>query len=475
MSGPGIDLPRFRAALSILAGADPGEAPLRLSLLEALQAERESESGPHRAEVYRTLPERTVGFERLRALAAEEIGEEARSAAVGAVARAEGTTALPFLLERLGDPAPEVRRVAGLAVARLGGEPASDPLAEALALESSLENLCAFSRDVPRSVRTPAIRDALASLLTHENERVRSAACAGLASFAKDPLAVAALVRAYGLEEGREREAGPTARSVLRARRASIVEAIATVGGEEARRFLVGLVERLAPHEEEQDVASRALGRLAQGGEERGWLRGLLDSEACPRVKVEAALALAPLGEEAACVLLEEGFRRFDLALRSQALEALRKRGAASPDWFFLDVARDSSEDPEVREQAMKALAPFAEREEVSSFLLGTLRDETDHAARLAGVKALGMASRTEALRAFALQPDSLTGNEEERRDLLREIAFALAPLGDPASAGVLVRMFLDEPLRRWRDSLHGGARGPAFRPQYDVEEECLA
>ncbi|MCI0585629.1 MAG: tetratricopeptide repeat protein [Planctomycetes bacterium] len=474
MSGPGVDLPRFRTALSILADADPGEARGRLSLLEALRGDAERESAPLRAEVYRSLLDQTIRSERLRALAAEEVGE-ARSAAVEAVARTEGGAALPFLLERLGDSAPEVRRVAGLAAARLGGEPVSDPLAEALTLESSLENLCAFSRDFPRSVRTPAIRDALAWLLGHENERVRSAACEGLAGFARDSLALAALVRAYEGEEGREREDGPTARGVLRARRASIVEAIASVGGEGARRFLVRLVERLGPEEEEQDVASRALARLAQGGVERAWLRGLLDSEASPRVKVEAALALAPLGEEAACVLLEEEFRGFDLSLQGQALEALRKRGAASPAWFLLDVARDSRADPEVREQAMKALAPLAGREEILSFLLETLRGEGDHAARLAAVKALGLAPRPEALRAFALEPGSLPGSEEERRDLLREIAFALAPLGDPASAGVLVRVLLDEPLRRWRDSLRGGAPGPAFRPQYDVEEECLA
>jgi tetratricopeptide (TPR) repeat protein len=475
MSGPGVDLPRFRTALSILADADPGEARGRLSLLEALRGDAERESGPLRAEVYRSFLDATVGSERLRALAAEEVGEEPRAAAVEAVARTEKSAALPFLLERLGDPAPEVRRVAGLAAARLGGEPVSDALAEALTLESSLENLCAFSRDFPRSVRTPAIRDALAWLLGHENERVRSAACEGLAGFARDSLALAALVRAYEGEEGREREDGPTARGVLRARRASIVEAIASVGGEGARRFLVRLVERLGPQEEEQDVASRALARLAQGGVERAWLRGLLDSEASPRVKVEAALALAPLGEEAACVFLEEEFRGFDLSVQGQALEALRKRGAASPAWFLLDVARDSRADPEVREQAMKALAPLAGREEILSFLLETLRGEGDHAARLAAVKALGLAPRPEALRAFALEPESIPGSEEERRDLLREIAFALAPLGDPASAGVLVRVLLDEPLRRWRDSLRGGAPGPAFRPQYDVEEECLA
>jgi HEAT repeat protein len=479
LAGPEVDLVRFRTGLALLVGEGPAALAVRLGLLEALPSGGESRADARRAEVYRSLPEGRLDRDRLRQLAASEKGKEASAAAVEAVARAEGREALPFLLERLADPFPRVRRAAALAAAQLGGDRVGDALAEALFLETDLENLRALAGACASMVRTAAVRDALTSLAVDADEGVRAAAWTGLAGFGGDPLAVSALARAYEDETERARRARETERLALRKRCTNLVHGIGRIGGGEARRFLRGVVEKLGPSEEEKDVARSAVEELAASGEEPGRLRAILDSEASSSVKVEAALALAPLGDEAASLLLEEGFRRFDLERRERALGALSERGEASPVWFLLDVAADDSEASGVREKAMAALAPFAGRPEVLSFLFETLRSGADLDARRAAIKALGLVERpgiAGRLKDLALEPSALSEDEDERRDLRREITFALAQTASVGEAPVLVRLALDEPFEGWRRSLGPSRAGRRLSSlsQYDVEGEAL-
>lgn len=136
---------------------------------------------------------------------------------------------------------------------------------------------------------------------------------------------------------------------------AALTRAYGRLAPETSTRRLDELARWANPVSDE--VGKVALFALGQSAEGRARLAHWLTEQAPSRLRIEAALMLAPHGDPRAATFLRSGFERLDLQLKARSVEALVAHGGGDSLEFLSAFALDPRAEQQLRLRALEVLS----------------------------------------------------------------------------------------------------------------------
>jgi HEAT repeat protein/beta-lactamase regulating signal transducer with metallopeptidase domain len=287
------------------------------------------------------------------------------------------------------DPHPEVQRTAAETLGNLDDAAAVFPLLVALANEHEREDVQVAAVETLGSLEHPEAAAALAGIAErHPRRDVARAAVESLGSVAEVGAAFEALERIVWNHKDLEVQ----------------MEAAETIGeleGVPTAESLAKIVDR-HPRAEVQMEAVEALGDQPEHAAAIRSLRGLIESHPSSELRQHAVDKLGEFEDpEVTTALLELARRHRDVEVRRRAVERLGEReGSESATVEALKGLVRDDPDPEVREEALEALADLHDGAGVPA-LIETARSHADRRVRVRAIELLGDSEDPRALEAL--------------------------------------------------------------------------
>src|SRR5262249_4595153 len=152
-------------------------------------------------------------------------------------------------------------------------------------------------------------------------------------------------------------------------------------------------------------------------------------------VRLEAAIALAELGERDLDQQLLEGLKAQDSAMRAQVIQALERRGDPANGHALLPLLQDR--DPKVRSKAIYALGTLRYLGAIDALIAAT--QDRYQVVRWAATRVLGEFGDKRAVNAL------IARLRDSNRDVRRSAATALGKLKDPQAVDALTAALTDD------------------------------
>jgi len=294
---------------------------------------------------------------------------------------------------------------------------------------------------LPRSVAATPFRGDLLGLAS-EDRRARPRAVEVLEAFLGDAEIASAIQGWLAEELGALAQLEDASRHAAELRANALVRALHRLQGEAAVPALAEVLARTRTGSlEVAKLAAWALGQSAAG---REVLRGWLGSDVPRRLRIEAALALAPVGSAQAVDVLIEDYPFCDRELKDRALRAFAPLRDGTSLRFTAELARSAAAEVEHRMLAIEALLARGADPPALAALERAVEAAPDTDSRRAAIEALGKiggAAAREFLlsRLASLERDPAPGVPRGDREIAEREAL-LAALGDAGAFEAEVR-----------------------------------
>ena len=455
---------------TLLEGAVESSEPHGLL---ALAAGREAFLGERGEVLWRLLLGRASAWapEQVAPWLAPASRPDLRAAVLETVAATFGESADPgsgrILVEALDDPEAELAALAFRALCA-----ADDPGPWIVALHDAWRALAADTR-VARLRWLPRRREqqgpgALGPFradlleLGRQDLAARAECAELLGSFADDGEVGRQLALWLGQDLGRLLESSPVDLEAER-RAVALVRALGALGRREDAATLDAVAR--AAGAAELAVAKTALAVLGPRADAAEWLEPWLDDASAPRrLRIEAALQLAPRGSALALQVLDQLYDGCDAILRARALRAATALERTDALALLRRVARDGAESSELRRLALEGLGALGARDA----LLQLLAHERHPDARDAAIGALGAVGDPAARSALTGLLEGVEARErpasaEELAAEREALLLALAAIG--ASSPPVRAAWLRRPLDSATADLEARLRGERLAP----------
>lgn len=209
-----------------------------------------------------------------------------------------------------------------------------------------------------------------------------------------------------------------------------------------------------------EELAKRAAARLGTTAAGRAELVAYLAPARAQRVRLEAALALAPTGNDAAVRVLVEGYDACDEELQIRALRALGASGSEAGWTLPQRVAADRSAGAGARLVAFEVLGDARPSERGAAILLELAGPGNDLDGRRAALRALGRTGDPTALARLERFEVEAVGDELHRESLRDEWLYAGARCAGDAAPAWWLDAWSERPNGRARGALRERFRG---------------
>lgn len=355
----------------------------------------------------------------------------------------------------LPDTSQEVRRAAFELALETSGV-TSERCIEAVCAETEPAQYSEFLEMLSRKRPDNTVRGFLLGLLKEADSELFESLTSALDVYAGDAEVVAALVAQHERAHLKQIQQDVEEAHVAWRVRRMTIRAISRIGGDAAVEFL-----RLRSRSEraiDDELARESIRGLASLAPDDPVLLDLLDAPSLPKVKIEAAIAVAARGRGQGLRTLAREVRNLDSDTRRRALDALSTAHSLELRSGFLKLlaldeqARFGEEN---RADAIRDLATMDDPEAITT-LTNIAREDRSTDARMEAIQALGRRGGDESARVLLTLGELILGEpeSEERELLLQSVANALGNTHAALSVPRLMAHLFERPLRDARAHL---------------------